>query len=200
MDATEASLPPPFSVHTGWLDPGAADRLFHELLELPWEQHHVRLFGRTHPEPRLTLLLGDAGLRYRYSGGDRVAVGWPRCLQGVRERLRRAGLLSNAVLANQYRDGADHVGWHSDDERDLVQHGQIATLVLGSDRRVRFRTRRDSAVERRSRELCTYHGDLYLMSIASQRYWQHCVPATRRAVAPRLGLTFRLLVQREAPR
>ena len=49
------------------------------------------------------------------------------------------------------------------------------------------RTRKD--LEPFSISLC--HGSLLVMSGPTQHCWKHCVPKTRKSVAPRVNLTFR---------
>ena len=49
------------------------------------------------------------------------------------------GLVFNSVLANLYRDGHDHVSWHSDDEPSLGQQPTIATLSFGDTRTFQLR-------------------------------------------------------------
>lgn len=193
------SSEPPFVLWRHWLSRAEADVVLAALESSRWESHRVRMFGREHPEPRQTILFGHPGTTYRYSGSTRNAVAWPPTLDRVRSRLRESGILVNAALANRYRDGADCVGWHSDNERDLHPDSEIATLVLGAARRVRFRPRRHDARSGTStasvdEEVTPEHGDLYRMSVRSQRDWQHCVPRTRRRVGQRLALTFRAIV------
>lgn len=174
----------PFPAHRadGWL------RSARE--ELPWRCESVRLFGRVHPQPRLTAFVGAPGSVYRYSGIEHHGRGWPAWVRPLVAALAARGVHANALLANLYRDGADCVGWHSDDEGDLLAGSAIATVCLGTPRRVRFRRRSpEGAWELRA--LTVGHGTVYLMSVASQRYWQHAVPRTRRPVGERIALTFR---------
>lgn len=171
-----------------------ATALFDELLAtLAWAPHRVRVFGREHLTPRLCAWYGDAGARYAYSGQMLEPLPWTTALAGLRGRLEAAlGLRLNCVLGNLYRDGADSMGWHSDDEASLGPRPAIASLSLGATRRFLLR-------HRRRRELGTVdislaHGDLLLMTGDTQRHWQHAVPKTRRPVGPRINLTFRCVV------
>ena len=41
------------------------------------------------------------------------------------------GLQVNSVLCNMYRDGKDHVSWHSDDETLFGRLPTIASVSLG---------------------------------------------------------------------
>ena len=92
------------------------------------------------------------------------------------------------MLCNLYRDGADSMGWHSDDEASLGPRPVIASLSLGATRRFALRHR---ARRYRSVTLALGNGDLLLMAGDTQTHWQHAVPSTRRPIAPRINLTFR---------
>jgi len=65
----------------------------------------------------------------------------------------------------------------------------IASLSFGGPRR--FTIRHNATGERWTLELG--HGDLLVMSGSSQHDYQHAIPKTRAAVAPRINLTFRLV-------
>ncbi|HBK44959.1 MAG TPA: alpha-ketoglutarate-dependent dioxygenase AlkB, partial [Xanthomonadaceae bacterium] len=67
------------TVHPGWLPAAEADALLGVLLaQVPWEVHHIRLFGCEVASPRLSCWIGDAGTRYRYSGALFEPRPWPR--------------------------------------------------------------------------------------------------------------------------
>jgi alkylated DNA repair dioxygenase AlkB len=164
--------------------------------QIDWRQEQVRVFGRTHPAPRLTAWYGDPGVRYRYSGVAHVANGWTDVLAVIRQRVQAAaGAPFNAVLANRYRDGRDSVSWHSDDEAALGPQPVIASVSLGGARRFRLRRRPSGpspGTPPQSHELLLSHGSLMLMRGDTQGGWQHCVPRCARAEA-RINLTFRLV-------
>jgi alkylated DNA repair dioxygenase AlkB len=157
---------------------------------LAWEQHRLRLFGRERLTPRLCAWYGDAGARYGYSGQTLEPLPWTTPLADLRQRLQAAvGCAFNSVLANLYRDGADGMGWHSDDEASLGPQPVIASLSLGATRRfvLRHRCRR----ELQTLSLPLEHGALLVMAADTQRHWHHAVPKTRQPVGPRINLTFR---------
>jgi len=79
------------------------------------------------------------------------------------------------------------MGWHSDDERDLVRGGTIASISLGAARKFAFKHRHSK--ETVSLEL--EHGSLLVMRGETQRYWLHRLPPTQRVSSPRVNLTFR---------
>lgn len=168
-----------------WVDD--ADQLFKLLWEeIAWEQHTIKLYGRAGLTPRLTAWMGDGP--YRYSGIVNEPTAWPRALVERRERLQdELGVEFNSCLVNLYRDGADSMGYHSDNEPELGAQPTIASISLG-DRR-RFVLRHRSTGERWSWNLG--HGDLLVMRDESQSNYAHAIPKTSRQVGPRMNLTFR---------
>jgi alkylated DNA repair dioxygenase AlkB len=173
-----------------------ADALFEMLRrEIPWEQHHPRLFGREVTSPRLSCWIGDEGTTYTYSRTRFEPRPWTPALASLRaDLLARFGLLFNSVLANLYRDGRDSMGWHSDDEPELGPEPVIASLSFGALRRFRFRSRE---TRRMSLAIDLAHGSLLVMRGATQRLYQHDLPKTAADLGARVNLTFRLIGEAE---
>jgi alkylated DNA repair dioxygenase AlkB len=139
----------------------------------------------------LTTWHGDTGKSYRYSGLTLQPQPWTSGLLDLKEKLQQSLAISfNSVLLNYYRNGSDRVGWHSDDERDLVNHSAIAAISLGATRRflLRHKIRKD---EKFAIELSA--GSLLVMQGQTQQYWQHSVPPSKRITQPRISLTFRMI-------
>jgi alkylated DNA repair dioxygenase AlkB len=177
-----------------WLPAGAADKLFAALNDpvqagISWEVHRIRLFGREVDSPRLSRWIGDPGAAYRYSGVRFEPSSWPRALGVIRKAVSAAaGEQFNSVLANLYRDGNDSMGWHSDDEPELGAQPIIASLSLGATRKFVLKSR---APDGDKLELMLAHGSLLVMRGDTQKNFRHALPRTRRAIGPRLNLTFR---------
>lgn len=174
-----------------WLDVGTSDMLFDALrIEIPWEVHRLRMFGRWVDAPRLNAWLGDPGASYRYSGNTFEPHAWTRTLLALRDRVEEAcGTRFNSVLANLYRDGSDRMGWHSDDERELGPEPVIASVSLGAVRTFRFRAKAGGeavGIELR-------HGSLLRMGEGTQRLYKHELPVRKRVAGERINLTFRCI-------
>ena len=138
--------------------------------ELPWQQPLVRVYGKQHLTPRLTCWVADPGCSYRYSGLSQAITAWTPALEQLRQRLEQElGVRFNSLLLNRYRDGADRMGWHSDDEAELDPHAPIASLSLGAGRDLRFRPRRAAAaafavhLDRKSTRLNSSHSSVSRM-------------------------------------
>lgn len=154
-----------------------------------WRQDRITLYGRSHPIPRMHRWFATHQQSYRWSGIDMLPEAFPSCLDRVREQLRTTtGTSFNTALANLYRDGADGMGWHADDERTLGKHPAIASYTVGETRRFLMRRKDDHSARL---EFALDHGSLLLMSGATQELWEHSVPKTKKPRGPRINLTFR---------
>ena len=171
-------------------DPQQSDRLLRELRRgIEWQQEEILIFGRRRRVPRLVAWHGDPLARYTYSGTRHEPLPWTAALLEIRARVEAlTGDTFNSVLLNLYRDGADSMGWHADDEPELGRNPQIASVSLGATRRFRLQHRRRKS-EVLSLDLG--HGSLLLMAGETQHHWRHCVPKTAAPVGERINLTFR---------
>ncbi|AKF10226.1 alpha-ketoglutarate-dependent dioxygenase AlkB family protein [Sandaracinus amylolyticus] len=159
----------------------------------------LRIGAREVLTPRRTAWHGDPGRVYAYSGRTFEPAPWTAPLVEIRDRVEAlTGVRFDSVLVNEYRDGRDSMGWHSDDEPELGPHAPddvlIASVSLGAHRRFLLRHRRRGETH----ELPLGHGDLLVMGGTTQRRWQHSVPKTAKPVGARVSLTFRLVRPRPA--
>ena len=187
-----------------WLRRGDADALLAGLLAaVPWGVLRIRLFGREVDSPRLSCWIGDPQATYTYSGTRFTPQPWPNLLLPLRARLQRElGVDFNSVLANMYRTGCDRMGWHSDNERELGAQPMIASVSLGATRRfvLKQKSAHPEPVEGRDGSspklaLDLPHGSLLVMAGDTQAHYKHALPATAKAVGPRINLTFRRIVR-----
>lgn len=169
-----------------------SDRLLTELTQtIDWRQDWITIYGRSLPQPRLTAWYADPGKSYTYSGITMVPAAWTPLLLELKTNVEAvSGVAFNSVLLNLYRDGQDSMGWHSDDEAELGPNPVIASFSLGGTRRFMLRHRQQRSLKH---QLELTSGSLLLMQASTQHYWQHQIPKTKRPVAPRINLTFRVI-------
>ncbi|MGO4599669.1 alpha-ketoglutarate-dependent dioxygenase AlkB [Terrabacter sp. 2RAF25] len=131
--------------YPGWWP--TPDRTMQQLLrELPLRQEHIRPYGKTVPQPRLTAVAGrsmDPASRYRRANPD---APWTTTASTVRDAVAEAvctvagGWQPNGLIANLYRRGAtDSIGWHADDEPALGVDPVVVSVSFGGTRRMRFK-------------------------------------------------------------
>ena len=180
---------------TCWVIRGAFDEvpLVHWTESIPWQQNSIRMYGKTHPEPRLTAWMGPA---YRYS-----SIQWPAApfTAEMREFVKKVevhtetGGYFNACLFNQYRDGQDSMGWHRDNEPE-IDPSCIASVSFGASRDfvIRHRTTKQKWL------VHLYHGDLLVMENLQDAY-EHALPKRLRVRDSRVNLTLRRIRNRFNP-
>ena len=173
------------------IKPDKADHFMEVLTsDLAWSQRSIRMFGRQVPQPRLTAFYGQAGVEYRYSGLTWQALPWSGALAELAKQVAEtAGFEFNSVLCNLYRDGQDSMGWHADDEPELGTNPVIASVSFGQSRRFDLKPKADNG--RSTVKLTLSHGSVLVMEGDTQHHWVHQIPKTRKALAPRINLTFR---------
>jgi alkylated DNA repair dioxygenase AlkB len=157
-------------------------------IETAWRIETVAVYGKRHLQPRLTAWHGEAS--YTYSGLRLAPMPMTPLLEELRSAVEAAtGHRYNSVLLNYYRDGADSMGMHSDDERELGMAPAIASLSYGATRSFILRHKRN----KRTLKLDLEDGNLLLMAGAMQQNWLHGINKTARQTGPRINLTFRYI-------
>jgi alkylated DNA repair dioxygenase AlkB len=156
--------------------------LFERLLDgVPWQADRRPMYDRVVDVPRLVAF---------YGGGSTLP---DPALDRLRLDLTAyyaddcGGSLPTAGLC-LYRDGRDSVAWHGDRiGRHTVQSTVVAIVSLGARRRFLLRPNSGGPALRFDVGM----GDLLVMGGTCQQIWQHAVPKTTRALAPRISVQFR---------
>ena len=168
------------------------------LMELPWQADVVTLFGKTHVTTRQIVWMGDEGMSYHYSGHSRQAITWTQSIfylkRHIEKELSAIGIdvKFNSCLLNYYPSGADGMGYHADDEKELGQQPVIAALSLGATRKFVFKHKtlryQDKPVKV---EIHLESGQLIVMHGDTQSHWKHTITKTKTVNEGRISLTFR---------
>lgn len=168
---------------------GRSEEILEELKSsIAWRHDEITIFGKTHPQPRLTAWFGDRP--YSYSGITMNPDPWTPVLLEIKNKVQEnSGKKFNSLLINYYRDGNDHVSWHADDEKELGPNPVIASVSFGEIRRFQLKHRFD-----RNQEMITLDlepGSLLMMGGSIQRHWVHRLAKTSKPKFGRINLTFR---------
>lgn len=177
-----------------WLSPEQAERCYQQLAQqLNWQQPAIKIFGKAVLIPRQQVWMGDPHCSYKYSGVLFEPEPWHPLVRQLTDWVNQlCKTRFNSVLLNWYSDGQQHMGWHSDDEPELGNNPQIASLSLGQQRF--FDLKHKNLGTQLKLELG--HGSLLLMAGQCQQYWQHRVPKMAAAPEGRINLTFREIKQK----
>ena len=171
-------------------DKEQADTIYYELLkEIAWQQDNITVYGKTHPQPRLTALYGNDGKPYSYSNITMQPKPWNSLLQKIKYYIEASTECQfTTVLLNQYRDGKDSNGWHADNEKELGTNPIIASLSLGAERVFQLK---HNTISEAKKNIILEHGSLLLMKGSTQHFWKHQIPKTTKPIGNRINLTFR---------
>lgn len=161
------------------------------LKETDWQQPEIWMFGRLVKTPRLTAWHGDERATYKYSGIVNRPLPWTRPLLELKHSVESTtNQKYNSVLLNLYRDGNDHLSWHSDNETALGAEPTIASVSLGASRTFCLRSKSASANQRRL-DIVLTNGSLLCMRGQTQAQWDHSIKKEPKTLDPRINLTFR---------
>ncbi len=168
-----------------------ANEISKELLDtIPWKQDEVVMFGKKIITKRKVAWFADAGITYTYAGVKKLGLQWTEPLLMIKQKVESiTGASYNACLLNLYHEGEEGMGWHKDNEKEIVSESSIASVSLGAARKFAFKHATTS--ERLDIELA--NGSLLDMKGPIQQYWYHSLPKTMRIKQLRINLTFRLM-------
>jgi alkylated DNA repair dioxygenase AlkB len=175
-----------------FFDKKEADAIFAQLInDIPWQQDDIRVFGKIHPQPRLTALFGNEGKPYSYSNIKMQPHPWTLLLQKIKSKIESVSDTNfTTVLLNQYRDGKDSNGWHADNEKELGLNPTIASVSFGAERVFQLKHNSISGLKQ---NIILEHGSLLLMKGTTQHFWKHQIPKTAKPISSRINLTFRVI-------
>lgn len=159
--------------------------------EIVFESESIMMFGKSVTVPRLIAWHGDQGIQYRYSGTDHLTKPWTPALLKMRQEIEtRLNLKFNAVLLNYYRDGHDHMSWHSDDEKEMGIAPTIASVSLGEERIFEFKRKKETSA---MLSVDLKSGSLLIMDGRLQNHFHHRLKKMPKRLGVRINLTFRLI-------
>ena len=177
-------------------------------------QEKGKMYGKEWTSQRRTLQLADKGVRtYKYSGASAAdTIRFSKCptVKLIRRYLYKDfDVWYNFCLVNFYPVVLDKqgnvdvkstakLGWHSDDEDDIVEESPIASISLGDLRRFRVRSKKNNSIKWDHK---LEHGSLVIMEGKCQKKMQHCiwglgkkdVEAGDASRGMRINLTFRVM-------
>lgn len=157
---------------------------------IAWQQDDIKVFGKVHPQPRLTALYSNNDRPYSYSNITMHPKPFTKEIQLIKHQIEvLANCEFTTCLLNLYRNGKDSNGWHADNEKELGQNPTIASVSLGAERvfHLKHNTKPDKS------KIVLENGSLLLMKGKTQHYWKHQIPKTAKEIGERINLTFRII-------
>lgn len=175
-----------------FIDQKQADKIFDHLQkDTDWRVSYMQVKDNKYELPRLQCWMANAGVNAQLYQKE-PALPWSPLIADVKDKLE--SLLSfkfDYVLMNKYRDGADKIGFHRDDEADEPGKNVIASLSFGVTRKFVIKPRKGKNTNANTHEYQLTHGSLIVMAGDTQIGWVHSVPPDPEVKECRINLTFR---------
>lgn len=163
--------------------------LYDELLnEINWENERVVMFGKEIITKRKVAFYSDESIVYTYAGKTKIGLPWKDpliILKNIVESLTKQTY--NACLLNLYHNGDEAMGWHSDNEKEIIANSTIASLSIGASRKFSFKHK----VTKETISIQLENGSLLEMKGTIQSHWLHALPKSKKITESRINLTFR---------
>jgi alkylated DNA repair dioxygenase AlkB len=164
-------------------------QLYDALLNnIHWENERVIMFGKEIVTKRKVAFFSDSSISYRYASKTKIGLPWTSTLLTIKNRVESITKESyNACLLNLYHNGEESMGWHSDNEKEIITNSSIASLSLGANRKFSFKHK----VSKETVSIELINGSLLEMKGSVQTHWWHALLKSKKVTAARINLTFR---------
>ena len=163
--------------------------LYDELLNnINWENERVVMFGKEIITKRKVAFYSDPSIAYTYASRTKVGLPWNETLITLKNMV--ASITNekyNACLLNLYHNGEEAMGWHCDNEKEIVTNSSIASLSIGATRKFSFKHK----VTKETISIQLENGSLLEMKGTIQSHWLHALPKSKKITESRINLTFR---------
>lgn len=159
----------------------------------PGFRNKIKLFGKEHDMPREQQVYGVS--RYTYSGAtfetiEDVPPYLSVCLAWANRNIKDGEPKYNMILVNWYFDGADNIGWHKDNEKEIIPGTDVLTISFGQSRK--FKIKHDTIPDLK-RDIPTRNNGYIVMGGGFQKEFKHSIPKTsnKKNQGQRISMTFR---------
>ena len=158
------------------------------LNNIHWENERVIMFGKEIVTKRKVAFFSDPSISYRYASKTKIGLPWTSALLIIKNIVESITKESyNACLLNLYHNGEESMGWHSDNEKEIIANSSIASLSLGANRKFSFKHK----VSKETVSIELEDGSLLEMKGSIQAHWWHALLKSKKVTAARINLTFR---------
>ena len=155
---------------------------------IQWENERVIMFGKEIITKRKVAFFSDPSISYRYASKTKIGMPWTSTLITIKNIVESITKESyNACLLNLYHNGEESMGWHSDNEKEIIANSSIASLSLGATRKFSFKHK----ISKETVSIELENGSLLEMKGSVQTHWWHALIKSKKVTDARINLTFR---------
>ena len=155
------------------------------------EKPEIRVYGKICHQNRNIGFFSDVSIGYKYSGQLAPSQPLTPALKSLIEHINQATQSNfNGILINEYLDGTNSIGAHSDDESGLGKNGVVG-ISVGATRKFRIRHKKSKQIYDKQNEIFMESGDVIHMKGDFQKEFTHEIPIEKKIKEGRISFTFR---------
>lgn len=160
----------------------------------PGFRHKCNIYGKQIDMPREQQVYGS--VEYLFSGAKLKPKPIPVFLQKYLDWANEHDNTQdkyNMILVNWYHNGHDYIGWHKDNEPEIIPDSNIMTISFGEMRK--FKIKHDTNKSKK-RDIPTASNGYIIMGGEFQKEFKHCIGKTQNPFlqGKRISLTFRKFI------
>ena len=152
------------------------------------ERPTIIVFGKICKQHRNVGFFSDESVGYTYSNKLMASKPLSKSMTDLLVVINTMlGTAFNGILINEYLDGNDYIGAHSDDETGLDGKG-VVSISYGSERIFRIRDKFERTI------ICdepTTHGGILHMGGTFQKLYTHEIAKQKKIKGSRISFSFR---------
>lgn len=151
---------------------------------IPSEYNYIKMYGKNIQAPRRYKVYRNP---YKFTGmNDEVVDEVPAILQPYLDYINTLDDYSyNSVLINWY-EGTDYIGFHSDNESNLVSGSNIYGISFGENRTLRFKND-----DGKNTDFILENNSIINMKSGCQQVYKHSILQSKKLTNKRINITFR---------
>ena len=154
----------------------------------------IKLFGKICHQRRNVAFFSDESIGYYYSNqlmrSQKMSPYLTKLLEIINENFDSN---YNGILVNQYINGNDYIGKHSDDESGLANNNTgVVAISVGTPRKFRIR---DKITNKIVMDIPTKSYHILHMGGKFQEEFTHEIPIEKKITTGRISFTFRHHIQ-----
>jgi alkylated DNA repair dioxygenase AlkB len=159
-----------------------------DVIPLLQERPEIIVFGKVCNQNRNIGFFSDKSRGYNYSRKLMASTPLTPSLSELLTTINNMfGSEYNGVLVNEYKDGNNCIGAHSDDETGLDNSGVVA-ISYGAERIFRIRDKENKTIVCDTK---TNHCGIIKMGGGFQKLYTHEIPVQKKIKESRISFTFR---------
>jgi alkylated DNA repair dioxygenase AlkB len=152
----------------------------------------ILMLGKEIPLPRRHKTYGGV---YKFNGCDENVLPFTELhyymITKIQELFNEVDM-PDSCLVNWYANGDEYIGYHSDNETNLVAGKSIYIISWGASRVLKFKNKKNKNVS----DFLMTNGSAIAMDGTLQKTHKHCIPKSKKVKERRISFTFRFINHR----